>query len=116
MKLMLHGGAESSRIGPEAFKASRYLPAMAGDYDPRAGVTETTYSAGIPMPDVEGYKYAYPVYEWGGTDDPTYAYAGHTTADIDEYPYYPYMPYGGEAVRSRNDRISVGVRLIPDSS
>ena len=58
-------------------------------------------------------KYEYPVFEWGGTQQPEYTYAGHTTADIDEYPYYPYMPYGGEAARSRNDRILVGQRLIP---
>jgi len=100
-------------LGPGRFQASRYLPGMPEAYDPRSGVTETTYSAGLPQPDVEGYKYEYPVYQWGGTDMPEYTYAGHTTADIAEYPYYPYMPYGGEAARSRNDRILVGQRLIP---
>ena len=100
-------------LGPGRFQASKYLPAMDADYDPRAGVTETTYSAGLPQPEVEGYKYEYPVYQWGGHEDPNYTYAGHTTADIGEYPYYPYMPYGGEAARSRNDRILIGQRLIP---
>ena len=100
-------------LGPGRFQASRFLPGMPEAYDPRAGVTETTYSTGLPQPDVEGYKYEYPVYEWGGNETPQYNYAGHTTADIDEYPYYPYMPYGGEAARSRNDRILVGQRLIP---
>jgi len=101
-------------LGPGRFQASRYLPAtlQKGDYDPRAE-TGTTYSAGVPMPDVVGYKYEYPVYEWGGNDDPRYTYAGHTTSDIEEYPYYPSMPYGGEAVRSKNDRILVNVRLVP---
>ena len=102
-----------THLGPGRFQASRHLPGMAGDYDPRAGVTETTYSAGLPQPDVEGYKYEYPVYQWGGTKQPEYTYAGHTTADIGEYPYYPYMPYGGEAARSRNDRILIGQRLVP---
>ena len=106
-------GQAEGRLGPEAFPASRYLPSMPEAYDPRAGVTETTYSAGLPQPDVEGYKYEYPVYEWGGNENPSYSYAGHTTADISEYPYYPYMPYGGEAARSRNDRILVGQRLVP---
>ena len=89
---------------------------MAGDYDPRANITDTSVSvarAGLPQPEVEGYKYEYPVYEWGGAQMPEYSYAGHTTADIGEYPYYPYMPYGGQAARSRNDRILVGQRLIP---
>ena len=101
-------------LGPGRFQASRHLPAMSGAYDPRADITSTsTISGGLPQPDVEGYKYEYPVFEWGGNEMPEYAYAGHTTADIGEYPYYPYMPYGGEAARSRNDRILVGQRLIP---
>ena len=65
------------------------------------------------MPDVEGYKYEYPVYEWEGTGGDIYNYAGHTVADINEYPYYPYMPGGGRAERDRNDRILDGVRLVP---
>ena len=103
-----------SALGPGRFQASRHLPAMSGAYDPRADITSTsTISGGLPQPDVEGYKYEYPVFEWGGTDMPEYTYAGHTTADIGEYPYYPYMPYGGEAARSRNDRILIGQRLVP---
>ena len=104
-----------THLGPGRFQASRYLPAMSGAYDPRADITATTsrVTAGLPQPDVEGYKYEYPVYSWGGHEDPSYSYVGHTTADIGEYPYYPYMPYGGEAARSRNDRILVGQRLVP---
>jgi len=101
-----------THLGPGRFQASRHLPAIAGDYDPRAGVTETTYSAGLPQPEVEGYKYEYPVYSWGGTEDPTYSYVGHTTADIGEYPYYPYEPTGAP-LRSRNDRVLIGQRLVP---
>jgi hypothetical protein len=99
-------------LGPGRFQASRYLPAMDAGYDPRAGVTETTYSAGLPQPEVEGYKYEYPIYSWGGNQDPTYSYVGSTTADIGEYPYYPYEPTGSP-LRSRNDRVLIGQRLVP---
>jgi|TARA_R110000765_G_scaffold70708_2_gene137164 hypothetical protein len=100
-----------THLGPGRFQASRYLPAMDAGYDPRAGVTETTYSAGLPQPDVEGYKYEYPIYSWGGNQDPTYSYVGSNTADIDEYPYYPYEP-AGSPLRSRNDRVLIGQRLV----
>ena len=100
-----------THLGPGRFQASRHLPSMVTDYDPRAGVTQTTYSAGLPQPDVEGYTYEYPVYSWGGNEDPTYSYVGHTTADISEYPYYPYEPLGAP-LRSRNDRVLIGQRLV----
>ena len=70
-------------------------------------------SSGLPMPDVEGYKYEYPIYSWGGTEDPSYSYVGSNATDIDEYPYYPYQPTG-KPVRSRNDRVLIGVRLVPE--
>ena len=98
-----------THLGPGRFQASRHLPSMVTDYDPRAGVTETTYSAGLPQPDVEGYTYEYPVYDWN--KDTGYSYAGHTTADISEYPYYPYEPLG-EPLRARNDRVLIGQRLV----
>ena len=104
-----------SSLGPGLFQASRHLPGMETDYDPRASVTETSYSAGLPQPDVEGYKYEYPIYSWGGNQDPTYSYVGSTTADINEYPYYPYEPQGAP-LRSRNDRVLIGQRLVPGSS
>ena len=69
-------------------------------------------TSGLPMPDVEGYKYEYPIYSWGGTEDPSYSYVGSNATDIDEYPYYPYQPTG-EPVRSRNNRVLIGVRLVP---
>ena len=104
-----------THLGPGRFQASRHLPSMEPTYDPRAGVTETTYSAGLPQPDVEGYKYEYPIYSWGGNQDPTYSYVGSTTADIGEYPYYPYEPQGSP-LRSRNDRVLIGQRLVPGNS
>jgi len=109
-------GQFEGRLGPEAFPASRFLPAMAGEYDPRESVAGTSATAGIPQPDVEGYKYEYPIYSWGGNEDPRYTYVGSTTSDINEYPYYPSMPYGGEELRSRNDRILIGHRLVPGES
>ena len=69
-------------------------------------------TSGLPMPDVEGYKYEYPIYSWGGNEDPSYSYVGSNASDIDEYPYYPYQPTG-EPVRSRNSRVLIGVRLVP---
>ena len=83
-----------------------------GDIMDTGGGAARVGTSGLPMPDVEGYKYEYPVYEWEGTGGNIYNYAGHTVADIDEYPYYPYMPGGGKA-EDRNDRILVGVRLVP---
>ena len=65
------------------------------------------------MPDVEGYKYEYPIYSWGGNENPSYSYVGSNATDIDEYPYYPYMPQDGKAT-DRNDRILIGVRLVPE--
>ena len=57
---------------------------MVSDVEP----VEGTGGSGLPMPDVEGYKYVYPRYEythgeWGreGYED-----------DRDAYDYYPYWP------------------------
>ena len=83
-----------------------------GDTMDTGGARVSVGTSGLPMPDVEGYKYEYPIYSWGGTEDPTYSYVGSNTADIDEYPYYPYQPTGAP-VRSRNDRVLIGVRLVP---
>ena len=109
-----YGQYEPSKtgFGPADFPAN---PAVSlGESMQLEGLSpsQSTYSAGLPMPDVEGYKYEYPVYEWGGTGGNIYNYAGHTVADINEYPYYPYMPGGGRA-EDKNDRILVGIRLVP---
>ena len=104
-------GQAEGRLGPAAFPASRYLPSMPEAYDPRSGVTETTYSAGVPMPDVEGYKYAYRPYEWNA-DDRVYTELAYDEYDISKYPYYPYLPTGGQAGGA--ERILAGVRLVPD--
>jgi hypothetical protein len=99
-------------LGPGRFQASQYLPAMDAGYDPRAGTTETTFSAGVPMPEVKGYKYAYRPYEWDQGSQ-SYSELAYNEYDQSKYPYYPYMPSGGRAP-DKNDRILVGVRLVPE--
>ena len=99
------------QLGPGRFQASKHLPGMSGDYDPRSGVTATTYSAGLPQPDVEGYKYAYRPYEWN-RETGAYEALTYNEFDINKYPYYPYLPTGGKAGDA--DRILAGVRLVPE--
>ena len=78
-------------------------------------------SAGLPMPDVPGYKYEYPKYSWrsaGGGEAVAWEEAG-TEADIDKYPYYPYFPGSmGDEIRDDDDKVVphmlVGVRLIKE--
>ena len=87
-------------------------PISLGDTMDTGGARVSVGTSGLPMPDVEGYKYEYPIYSWGGNEDPSYSYVGSNASDIDEYPYYPYQPTG-EPVRSRNSRVLIGVRLVP---
>ena len=95
----------------------RTLPSVAsspislGDTMDTGGARVSVGTSGLPMPDVEGYKYEYPIYSWN-QDNQGYEYVGSNTADIDKYPYYPYYPGGGQAIRSRNDRILIGHRLV----
>ena len=69
-------------------------------------------TSGIPMPDVEGYKYVYNAYDWNRNSN-AYEPIAAKYHNIDEYPYYPYMPQGGEAA-NRNGRILVGISIVPD--
>jgi len=69
-------------------------------------------TSGLPMPDVEGYKYAYRPYEWHPENN-QYEELAYNEFDIDKYPYYPYLPTGGRA-EDRNSRILVGLRLVPE--
>ena len=66
-----------------------------------------TIGAGLPMPDVEGYKYVYPKWTYsreGWHDTGTYE------EDRDAYDYYPYFP---EGITSTSP-ILVGVKLIKE--
>ena len=104
-----HGQGEGRILPPVPVNTPISLP----DVTDTGGSAARVGVSGLPMPDVEGYKYEYPIYSWGGNEDPTYSYVGSNTADIDEYPYYPYQPTG-EPVRSRNNRVLIGVRLVPE--
>ena len=80
---------------------------------PDAGDGGTT--AGLPMPDVEGYKYVYPRWTWDG--DAGWTETGHET-DIDKYEYFPYFPGTMGDRRYKDGRpvehMLVGLRLIPE--
>jgi len=80
----------------------------------------STAVAGLPMPDVPGYRYEYPRYTWRseGDDEAMWHPAG-TEKDIDKYGYYPYFPGSmSEAIYDDDEKelrdILVGVRLIKE--
>jgi|ETNvirnome_2_300_1030623.scaffolds.fasta_scaffold30172_1 hypothetical protein len=98
--------------------ASTVNPNIArGDVMDTAPATAGYGHSGLPMPDVEGYKYVYPKYEWNR--DEGYTASGYSE-DIDEYPYYPYYPGWDTSDRVRDesgaelDNILVGLRLIKE--
>ena len=101
------GQGEGRYLGPRSGVNPAVIRGDVMDSGPEA----TQFGGGLPQPDVEGYKYVYPIYSWGGTEDPSYSYVGSNTADRSEYPYYPYEPTG-EPLRSRNSRILIGHRLV----
>jgi len=82
-----------------------------GDIMDTGGAGTRVGTSGLPMPDVEGYKYAYRPYEWS-QENQAYEELAYNEFDIDKYPYYPYLPTGGKAV-DKNDRILVGLKLVP---
>ena len=100
--------------------ASPYL-SLADQMDYPFDAAGSSATAGLPMPDVPGYKYVYPKYTWrdaGGGEEGAWETAG-TESDIDKYGYYPYFPGSmrdsilddeGKALR----HILVGVRLIKE--
>ena len=108
--------AGSRTLGME----SPYL-SLADQMDYPFDASGTTATAGLPMPDVPGYRYEYPKFTWrdpGGGEEGAWESAG-TEKDIDKYGYYPYFPGSmrtsimddeGEALR----HILVGVRLIKE--
>lgn len=56
---------------------------MVSDVEPVEGV-----GSGLPMPDVEGYKYVYPKYDYGRGE---WSRSGYSE-DRDDHDYYPYWP------------------------
>ena len=109
-------GGKGRTLGEE----SPYL-SLADQMDYPFDASGSSATAGLPMPDVPGYKYEYPRYTWrtaGGGEEGGWEEAG-TEADIDKYPYYPYFPgsardmiYDDEDKTIRD--ILVGVRLIKE--
>tara|TARA_R100001594_G_scaffold59258_1_gene93216 strand:+ start:51 stop:671 length:621 start_codon:yes stop_codon:yes gene_type:complete len=106
---LTHGQHNPSRILPSKPTDS---PISLGDTMDTGGARVSVGTSGLPMPDVEGYKYVYNAYQWN-QDNQAYEPIAAKYHDIDEYPYYPYMPLGGEAP-NRNGRILVGTSLVPD--
>ena len=106
---LTHGQHNPSRILPSKPTDS---PISLGDTMDTGGARVSVGTSGLPMPDVEGYKYVYNAYQWN-QDNQAYEPIAAKYHDIDEYPYYPYMPLGGEAP-NRNGRILVGTSIVPD--
>ena len=67
-----------------------------------------TIGSGLPMPDVEGYKYVYPKWTYDARDS-LWSESGHEE-DRDAYDYYPYWPTD----ISSTSPILVGVKLIKE--
>jgi|TARA_Y100000296_G_scaffold38506_1_gene44583 hypothetical protein len=67
-----------------------------------------TIGSGLPMPDVEGYKYVYPRYTYSPHDG-GWERSGYSE-DRDTYDYYPYWPEG----ISGGGTILVGVELLKE--
>ena len=65
-----------------------------------------TIGSGLPMPDVEGYKYVYPKWTF---DRSGWKESGHEE-DRDAYDYYPYWPTD----ISGTSPMLVGVKLIKE--
>ena len=83
---------------------------------PTSVMTGVTGTSGLPMPEVEGYKYVYPRYQWDYPTRGEYGLRGYEE-DIDKYEYYPYYP-GSVSDRLYDDKgkqlndILVGLKLI----
>jgi len=115
---LTHGQHNPTRAmyGPSKLPAN---PAISlGDTMDTGGTSTRVGTSGLPMPDVEGYKYVYPAYEWN-QDQNQYVRLGAMFQDIDKYPYMPYLPASGGQMRDDDnreiERILVGVSLVPDS-
>ena len=77
-------------------------------------------SSGLPMPDVEGYSYVYPRYEWDNQTGYTQGGIKSYETDINKYPYFPTMPQtGGSIFRDKDGHdlqtVLMGVQLVPNS-
>ena len=116
----VHGSTNPTRAlhGPSTFGVN---PAISrGDAMDLGPSALAKGSSGLPMPDVEGYSYVYPRYQWD--KDTGYAQGGVKSyeTDINKYPYFPSMPQtGGQIFRDEEGKdlqtILLGVQLVPNS-
>ena len=109
-------GKAAGRRNPDTLPGNPALPYLldTAKYDFTTGGTSTP-ATGLPMPDVPGYKYVFPMYEWDGSDG-SYGRSGYreSTDDFSYFPYAPadfpdrlYDPEGGFL-----DRFLLGMELI----
>jgi hypothetical protein len=115
-----HRPTELGGKGRTLGEASPYL-SLADQMDYPFDASGTTATAGLPMPDVPGYRYEYPHYTWdgGGGGEAAKWVASGTEKDIDKYGYYPYFPGSmDDAIYDDDDKslrdILVGIRLVKE--
>ena len=106
-----HGQYNPSRILPPV---PVNTPISLPDVSDTGGSAARVGVSGLPMPDVEGYKYVYPRYSWD--NDAGWTQTG-TEVDIDKYEYFPYFPGNVGDRRTKDGRVVehmlVGVQLVP---
>lgn len=116
----LFGSGTSGLLGytPKSiphYAGPRSLPAFGAS---TATTSSTASPAGsLAMPDVDGYKYAYIPWQWS-PENSRYEQLAFNVWDQTQYPYFPYMPTGGQVIRDGNraNRILVGFRLVPENT
>ena len=115
-----HRPTELGGAGRTLGEGSPYL-SLADQMDYPFDASGSTATAGLPMPDVPGYRYEYPHYTWdgGGGGEAAKWVASGTEKDIDKYGYYPYFPGSvDDAIYDDDDKslrdILVGIRLVKE--
>jgi len=116
----LFGSGTSGLLGYTPKSIPHYIgPSALPDFSRTADSVATSTSTTNPlsMPDVDGYKYAYVPWEWN-QDNNRYDQLSFNVWDQTKYPYFPYMPTGGQVIRDGNraNRILVGFRLVPENT
>ena len=112
------GKNNPSRLNPATFGIN---PALSrGDVMDLGPAATKVGSSGLPMPDVEGYSYVYPRYEWDNQTGYTQGGIKSYETDITKYSYFPMMPEtGGSILRDKEGKdlqtILLGRQLVPDS-
>jgi len=111
-------GEAEGRRNPATFGIN---PALSrGDVMDLGPTATQVGSSGLPMPDVEGYSYVYPRYEWDQETGYTQGGIKSYETDITKYSYFPMMPEtGGSILKDKEGKdlrtILLGRQLVPDS-